>query len=413
MDSEGGTAVALAGEEKELVKVEPVSSSQGNVAVSTTLSDVPVAEAEGRSLQAAVGTSDVPVLATASCSTPTEAERGKDVVEDEYESESDLDPDDVACSRRFELLCSEAENTSLRSVSDIEVMDEVAVMGLRTYLLEVENIRRAKVRSRIFLQMLGKYRRYRERCRRLHEHLRNDPCNRALGEELVRRDQQLLQALGSKSALEEQIRRKDEELEVGKGIAAECAHLQGKLREMELEAEQNRVKAAEAAAEWSGKLAALEGEVAALKFLERGASSRAGALEAAIRVHESRLESERETATLKEARLEEWIAVLEQEAQVMLDRIAALEEENRRLQSQAGSSHTAVSHQAHELWVYAEAQRDVYKNLLEAGIVTETVFEVARQKAREARADCGYDVATPEADNGASGGDGDGGGSAE
>lgn len=44
-----------------------------------------------------------------------------------------------------------------------------------------------------------------------------------------------MQTIRNKSELEEQLRLKDEELELGKGVDAECEHLQGKLREMQLE----------------------------------------------------------------------------------------------------------------------------------------------------------------------------------
>ncbi|XP_019241965.1 PREDICTED: cilia- and flagella-associated protein 53-like [Nicotiana attenuata] len=281
-------------------------------------------------------------------------------------------------------------------------------MGLRTYLVEVESIRRANIRSRIFLQLLEKYRRYRHRCCELHERLRTDPRNRALGEELEKRYQELLQTLHSKSELEEQLRLKDEELEVGKGVAAECEYLQGKLGAMQLEMEQSRAKVAEVSAEWRGKLSALESKVADLERMERAwpeASARATALEGAVRVHESQRESERATATLREARLEEQISTIDQEASDLADRVAALEEENEQLRAQAGPSRAAVPRQTHELWVYAEAQRDIFKNLWEAGTVTEAAFEEAREKAHEARANCGYDVATPEIDGGAGGDD--------
>ncbi|XP_019240131.1 PREDICTED: uncharacterized protein LOC109220120 [Nicotiana attenuata] len=121
-------------------------------------------------------------------------------------------------------------------------------------------------------------------------------------------------------------------------------------------------------AEWSGKLAMLESTIADLKRMERAtldASTREAALEAAIRVHESERESERATAALKEARLEERIGAADMEALALSDRVAALEEENQRLRVHAGSSRVVVPRQAHELWVYAEAQRDIFKNLWE------------------------------------------------
>ncbi|XP_019235472.1 PREDICTED: uncharacterized protein LOC109215815 [Nicotiana attenuata] len=409
---EEGVAAASTAEGERIVGAAPVSQGQEGSAATAARSRVlalDVAEhlivAEDRSPNAAVATLSAPLSSSA-------AERGKSAMVDEYESESDLDPDDVwmfeegithsvvnaggsarlveipadvnlltqggSLVPQFSLPCSEAENESLRSVSDVEVMDEVAVMGLRTYMLELENIRRANVRSGIFLQMLGKYRRYRDRCRELHERLRNDPRNRALGEELERKDRELAQVLRSRSELKEQIRLKEEELEA---------------------------RAAEVDSEWRVKLAALEGKVADLERVERDASTRAAAFEAAVRVHESERESERTTAALREARLEERISEIDQEAQVLSDRVAALEEENQRLRALVGPSRAAAPRQAHELWVYIEAQRDIFKNLLEAGIVSEAAFEEARQKAREARVNCGYDVATPEADGGASGDD--------
>ncbi|XP_019256497.1 PREDICTED: trichohyalin-like [Nicotiana attenuata] len=275
-------------------------------------------------------------------------------------------------------------------------------MGLKTYLVEVESIRRANIQSRIFLQLLEKYRRYRNRCRELHERLRSDPRNQALGEELEKRDRELLQTIRSKSELEEQLRLKDEELEVGRGVAAECEYLQDKLRSTQLEMEQSRIRIEEMGAEWRGKLAAMESKVADLERIERAwseASARAAALEDTIRVLQTQQESERATVTLREARLEERIGTVNHEASVLADRVAALEAKNQRLRAQAGPSRAAVPHQAHELW--------------EAGTVTEAAYEEDRAKAREARANYGYDVATPEADRGAysEGGDnGDGGG---
>lgn len=88
-------------------------------------------------------------------------------------------------------------------------------------MVEVESIRRANIRAKIFLNMLEKYRRYRNRCREIHERLRTNPGNRALSEELEKRDQELMQAICSKSAPEEQLRIKDEELEMGKEVATD------------------------------------------------------------------------------------------------------------------------------------------------------------------------------------------------
>ncbi|XP_016507394.1 uncharacterized protein LOC107825072 [Nicotiana tabacum] len=145
---------------------------------------------ENQTSGVAVVISDMPSSSAASRASSSAAERGKGVVVDDYESESDLDPDDVRMFEeglthsvvnagglarilripfgvnllaegedlvpQFSLLCSEAENESLRSVPDAELIDEVAVMVLRTYMVEVENIHRANIRARIFLKMLEK-----------------------------------------------------------------------------------------------------------------------------------------------------------------------------------------------------------------------------------------------------------------
>nr|XP_016449519.1 PREDICTED: uncharacterized protein LOC107774486 [Nicotiana tabacum] len=107
-----------------------------------------------------------------------------------------------------------------------------------TYMVEVESIRRAK----IFLKMLDKYCRYRNKCCEMHERLKANPGSRALGTESEKRDQELMQAIRSKSVLEEQLQIKNEELELGKGVAIECEHLQEKLRSMQSEMDRNLIK---------------------------------------------------------------------------------------------------------------------------------------------------------------------------
>lgn len=47
----------------------------------------------------------------------------------------------------------------------------------------------------------------------------------------------------------------------------------------------------------------------------------------------------------------------------------------------------------------------MYKRLWEAGVVPETTYEEARQKACEACLDCGFAPSTPRGDDGTEGGD--------
>ncbi|XP_070011106.1 uncharacterized protein [Nicotiana sylvestris] len=206
--------------------------------------------------------------------------------------------------------------------------------------------------------MLEKYRHYRNKCREMHERLKANADDRSLGEELEKRDQELMQAIRRSSVLEEQLRAKDEELELGKGVSTECEHLQAKV----------------------GKLAELERKVSVLENIESAwasASARAAALEDTIRVLQSEQESERATATLREARFEECIGDIDREASTLGDRVAALEAEKAQLLAKVEFASAAVPRHLHELWA---------------------AYEGARAKAREARVNYGYDPTTPEAD---------------
>nr|XP_009799350.1 PREDICTED: uncharacterized protein LOC104245441 [Nicotiana sylvestris] len=135
----------------------------------------------------------------------------------EISSDVNLPGDTEDLVPQFDILCSAAENEALRNVPDVDLMNEVAAMGLRTYMVEVESMRRADIRAKFFLKMLEKYRCYRNKCREMHERLRENPGARSLGEELEKRDLQLMEAIRKNSVLEEQLRMKDEELEVERG----------------------------------------------------------------------------------------------------------------------------------------------------------------------------------------------------
>lgn len=141
------------------MEVAPIGLGHDDTIASATQLVVPVAEMGGSSSAAAI---------LGESSTPLSAEGGRDVVE-EYGSEFDLDPDDVLMFREgftnssmhsegrsrfievpteldlllqgnrlvslFEVLCSKAENASLRDVTDIGLMNEVVVMGPRVSIM--------------------------------------------------------------------------------------------------------------------------------------------------------------------------------------------------------------------------------------------------------------------------------------
>ncbi|XP_019241834.1 PREDICTED: uncharacterized protein LOC109221851 [Nicotiana attenuata] len=119
-DAERGAVAAPALEGEQSMGVALAGLGHEDAVTSVTQSVVPVAETGGSSSAAGnVGELSAPLAAAAGDSTSPAAEGGRD-------AGSSLVP-------QFELLCSEAENASLRGVTDVGLMNEVAAMGLRPW----------------------------------------------------------------------------------------------------------------------------------------------------------------------------------------------------------------------------------------------------------------------------------------
>ncbi|XP_070022324.1 uncharacterized protein [Nicotiana sylvestris] len=231
--------------------------------------------------------------------------------------------------------------------------------------------------------MAVKYQRYRNRCCEMRERLRAGASTQSARKELEKSDEDLMRSIRRCSELEELLHAKNEEIEVGKGITAECEDLQAKVLSIRAELEQNAARVDALSAEWVEKVVELEKKVAELEQAEDGrvpTLARAAALEDTIPILKSEQESERATTTMREVRLEERIGKIDREASNFGDRVVTLEAEKAQLLAQ----------------VHAEAQQDIYKGLWEAGIVPEAAFKDAQAKSREARVADGYDPATPE-----------------
>ncbi|XP_070025667.1 uncharacterized protein [Nicotiana sylvestris] len=219
-------------------------------------------------------------------------------------------------------------------------------------------------------------------CNEMREQLRAGASTQSAREELEKRDEDLMWSIHRCSELEELLHAKSEELEGGKRVAVECEDLQANVLSLRAELEQNDARVNALNVKWAEKVAELEkAEDARVSVL-----ARAAALEDTIRVLRSEKESERATTTMREARLEEHIGEIDREASNLGDRVTTLEAEKAQLLAQAESVSTSVPRRLYELWVHAEAQRDIYKD--------------ARAKAREARVACGYDPATLEVGEG-------------
>ncbi|XP_070015349.1 uncharacterized protein [Nicotiana sylvestris] len=228
-------------------------------------------------------------------------------------------------------------------------MDEAAIAS---YMLEIESARRADTWAKIFLMMLEKYHRYHNKCREMHRRLRASADNQSLGEELDKRDQELMQSIHRNSELEELLHVKDEELELGKGVSAECEHLQAKVLSLQSELDQNIVRVEALSVEWMEKLAELERKVFELESAESArasASVRAATLEDTICILQSEQESESAMATLREARLEERIGEIDRETSNLGDRVAVLEAEKAQLLAQVESASAAVPRHLYKL----------------------------------------------------------------
>ncbi|XP_019230612.1 PREDICTED: BICD family-like cargo adapter 1 [Nicotiana attenuata] len=205
---------------------------------------------------------------------------------------------------------------------------------------------------------------------------------RAKHRELCRR----FSADGKFQSLRDELKEKDDEL-----VRVErCSELEGDLKakddELEAELEQSSIRANDLSDELTEKTVELErAEEARTMTLVRVA-----ALEEVIRVLRSERASEAKTAMLREARVDERIGGLKREVSSLSDQVATLEAEKAHLLARLSSSYTSafsdVLQHLYEMWIHAEAQLDILKNLMTAGKVPEADFEDARVKASTPRA---------------------------
>nr|XP_009628268.1 uncharacterized protein LOC104118675 [Nicotiana tomentosiformis] len=207
----------------------------------------------------------------------------------------------------------------------------------------------------------------------------------ALRDELKEKDDELVKVIEKCSELEGALKDKEGELEVSRGVEAQCADLQAQVISLWAELEESLIRAD-----------ALGGELAErISDLEKSKSDRLAALrqveasEVVISVLRSERASDLETVRLREERLDERIGELEKEASGLNERVVALEVEKSQLLAQPSSSRSSafpdIPRDLYEIWIYAEAQRDIFRDLIAVGKVSEADFKDARAKARSAR----------------------------
>ncbi|XP_009764559.1 uncharacterized protein [Nicotiana sylvestris] len=279
-------------------------------------------------------------------------------------------------------LCSSTENMTLRTFKDANLSLGISGMALRTLILEIKNARREEKRKVVSKKMVLKFREYRAKYREICIRFCTYDNFQSLRDELRQKDDELVRVIGKCSELEGALRAKEDELEVSRGVRAECDDLQSQVASQRAELEQSSTRADDLSDELIGKTAELgKDEEARMTALARVATS-----EEVIRVLKFERASEAEAAVLREASLEERVGELEGEVSNLNDQVAALEAEKTQLLARPSFSHTStypdVAGDSYEKWIDVKAQLDIFRDLMAAGRVTEVEFEGARDKAR-------------------------------
>lgn len=114
----------------------------------------------------------------------------------------------------------------LASFSFLFTLFSFFLLFLQTLILEIESARRAEKKKVVFMKMVTKYRRYRNRYRVICTRLCTSGYPQFLREELKQRDDELMGVISKCSELEGALKIKEDEIEVNKAVMDECVDLQ-------------------------------------------------------------------------------------------------------------------------------------------------------------------------------------------
>jgi len=98
--------------------------------------------------------------------------------------------------------------------------------------LEIESARREKRHKEIFVKLKDKYLEYRGKYLELRKRFREGNDMQALRDELKQKDDGLVKAIEKYSILEGTLRSREEELEVIRGVEAQCSDLQAQVQKI-------------------------------------------------------------------------------------------------------------------------------------------------------------------------------------
>lgn len=166
-------------------------------------------------------------------------------------------------------------------------------------ILEIESARREERRKVIFLKMKQTYREYCGKYREIRRRFGEDKNSRALQDELKEKDDELVKVIEKCSILKGALRDKEEELEVSRGVEAQCGDLQAQVILLRAELKECEFKADDL----SGEVAEKAADLKKVELAQSGAMRKMKALEIVICVICSERENTLEMARLKE----EWL----------------------------------------------------------------------------------------------------------
>ncbi|XP_070017954.1 uncharacterized protein [Nicotiana sylvestris] len=242
---------------------------------------------------------------------------------------------DPSPSRRASVPSSAEEKGKSMAVDDYKTGSDVDPEKVRMF---TKGFTRVEKRKAIFKKIERKYHEYRVKNREIYKRFSADDNFQALWDELKQKDDELMRVIDRCSELEGELRVKKDELEVSKGVEAECADLQTQVASLRAELEQSSIKANNLSDEVIEKVLELEkAEKTRVTDLVKVV-----ALEDAIRVLQFEQMNDAEMVALREARLDERIGGLEKDVSNLNDQIAALEAEKAQLLAQPSSSHTST-----------------------------------------------------------------------
>ncbi|XP_070047282.1 uncharacterized protein [Nicotiana tomentosiformis] len=176
-----------------------------------------------------------------------------------------------------------------------------------TVILEIESASREKRRKDIYVKLKDKYTRWLKKYREIRCRLREVDDVQVLREDLKKRDEELMQVVEKCSILEGTLRRKEIELELRKGIEAQCSDIQAQVVLLRGQLEECQFKADALSGEVAEKKKELDKAESAQSEVQR----RVEFLEVANRTLHTERENDLPMMRLKEEQLDERIGELE------------------------------------------------------------------------------------------------------